>query len=50
MTMAILLTCSCGEKVPVELSQAGGETACKCGQAIDVPSLSKLRELSGKGA
>jgi hypothetical protein len=32
------------------MSQAGGETACGCGQSIKIPSLSKLRELSGKGA
>jgi hypothetical protein len=48
--MAILLTCSCGQSVPVEMAQAGGETACGCGQAIKIPSLSKLRELTGKGA
>ena len=48
--MAILLNCSCGQAVPVEFSQAGGETACQCGQPIKIPSLSKLRELAGKGA
>ena len=48
--MAISLACSCGQAVLVELSQAGGETACQCGQTIRIPSLSKLRELSGKGA
>jgi hypothetical protein len=49
-TMAYLLKCSCGKEVPVQSSQAGLEIACECGQAIKVPSLSKLRELSGKGA
>jgi hypothetical protein len=48
--MPIPLACSCGQTIPVEFSQAGGETACKCGQTITIPSLSKLRELSGKGA
>jgi hypothetical protein len=48
--MAISLACSCGQAVKVELSQAGGETTCQCGQTIRIPSLSKLRELSGKGA
>jgi hypothetical protein len=48
--MAINLTCVCGTPVAVELSQAGSELACRCGQPIRVPSLSKLRELSGKGA
>jgi hypothetical protein len=36
--------------VNVELAQAAGETLCKCGQTIKIPSVSKLRELSGKGA
>jgi hypothetical protein len=48
--MPIPLKCSCGREVPVQFSQAGAEIACECGQAIKVPSLSKLRELSGKGA
>jgi hypothetical protein len=48
--MAISLDCTCGQAVLVELSQAGGETTCRCGQTIRIPSLSKLRELSGKGA
>ena len=48
--MSIPLACSCGQTVPVELSQAGGETACTCGQTMKIPSLSKLRELSGKSA
>ena len=48
--MSITLTCQCGTLVPVELPQAGSEFVCECGQLIRVPSLSKLRELSGKGA
>ena len=48
--MAVPLRCTCGRDLSVELSQAGGEVACECGETIAVPSLSKLRELSGKGA
>jgi hypothetical protein len=50
INMTIPLACSCGQTVSVELAQAAGETTCKCGQVIRIPSLSKLRELSGKGA
>jgi hypothetical protein len=45
--MRYLLDCPCGRKLPVNRSQAGETVACECGSEIRVPSLSKLRELSG---
>ena len=44
------LDCPCGRKVGVRSSQAGSRLTCDCGSEIRVPSLSKLRELSGIGA
>jgi len=40
-----LLTCSCGERVPVEIGQAGGSVTCRCGTKLDVPTLRQLRHL-----
>jgi len=40
-----LVTCSCGNQVPVEVGQAGGRIACSCGSMVDVPPLRKLRHL-----
>jgi hypothetical protein len=40
-----LLTCDCGEVVPVELGQAGGHVVCRCGKSLAVPALRSLREL-----
>jgi hypothetical protein len=45
--MQYLLDCPCGRKVPVQRSQAGENVTCECGSEFRVPSLSKLRELSG---
>ena len=40
-----LLPCSCGEKLPVEMSQAGQHVSCKCGMLLEVPPLRSLPEL-----
>ena len=40
-----LVECSCGNKLPVEIGQAGGRITCTCGNVVDVPPLRKLRHL-----
>jgi hypothetical protein len=40
-----LLDCRCGNRVPVEIGQAGGQITCKCGTQLDVPPLRQLRHL-----
>ena len=40
-----LLTCSCGNMLPVDVGQAGGQLVCSCGRTIDVPTLRNLRHL-----
>jgi hypothetical protein len=40
-----LVECSCGNKLPVEIGQAGGQVTCTCGNLVDVPPLRKLRHL-----
>jgi len=40
-----LLSCTCGEQVPVEVGQAGGKVTCRCGTQLDVPALRQLRHL-----
>lgn len=40
-----LVECSCGNKLPVEVGQAGGRITCTCGGLVDVPPLRKLRHL-----
>src|SRR5690349_6213020 len=42
---AYLLNCSCGNQIPVEIGQAGGQAACSCGRLVDVPPLRQLRHL-----
>jgi hypothetical protein len=44
------LACACGREVVVTAAQAGTEVVCQCGKEVWIPSLSKLRELSGRGA
>lgn len=45
------VTCACGGETPVSASAAGGSATCRhCGKEIAVPSLSRLRQLTGKGA
>ncbi len=44
--MKYLLPCDeCGEKMPIDVSQAGQQTTCQCGQMLGVPSLRGIREL-----
>lgn len=40
-----LLSCECGESVPVETGHAGGQVDCICGRTLDVPPLRVLRHL-----
>jgi hypothetical protein len=40
-----LVECTCGNKLPVEIGQAGSQIACSCGNLVDVPTLRKLRHL-----
>ena len=44
--MKYLLPCDrCGEKTPIDVSQAGQQITCGCGQMLGVPSLRGIREL-----
>jgi hypothetical protein len=43
-----LVECSCGNKLPVEIGQAGGRITCTCGNLVDVPPLRKLRHLQAE--
>ncbi len=45
MSNRYLLTCRCGETVPVEPKHAGSQVECSCGVKLDVPSLLELRKL-----
>jgi hypothetical protein len=40
-----LVECTCGNKLPVEMGQAGSQITCTCGNLVDVPTLRKLRHL-----
>jgi hypothetical protein len=40
-----LVECSCGNKMPVDVGQAGGRVTCSCGNQLEVPQLRKLRHL-----
>jgi hypothetical protein len=43
-----LVECTCGNKLPVEIGQAGGRITCTCGNLVDVPPLRKLRHLQAE--
>jgi hypothetical protein len=45
MPTKYLLTCQCGRKHEVDVSQSGLELACECGQKLSVPTLRGLRAL-----
>ena len=45
MTDKYLLSCSCGEKIPVEPRQAGEIIRCTCGASLDVPTMLQMRAL-----
>jgi hypothetical protein len=40
-----LVECNCGNKLPVDIGQAGGRVTCTCGNLVDVPPLRQLRHL-----
>jgi hypothetical protein len=44
------VSCQCGKRIPVKAEDAGTTIGCECGQSVRVPSLSKLRTMSGVGA
>lgn len=43
--MKYLLPCSCGKSVTIEVSQAGQQVRCECGQLLDVPPFRAIRTL-----
>ena len=45
MPQQYLLPCSCGQKIRIESSQAGGQVACGCGRTLAVPTLRGIRRL-----
>ena len=45
MSTLFLVPCSCGEKLQVEISQAGEVLVCSCGRSLEIPALRSLRQL-----
>ena len=45
MPTSYLLPCSCGQKVPVDLRQAGEVVECSCGRSLDVPTMLQMAAL-----
>ncbi len=46
MSVKYLLPCpSCGEKIAVEIAQAGQEIHCKCGAGVSIPTMAGIRTL-----
>jgi hypothetical protein len=45
MSSQYLLPCSCGQKVAISPSQAGGQVSCSCGKSLAIPTLRGIREL-----
>jgi len=41
------MSCHCGRTIVARAKDAGGSITCKCGNAIQVPRLSELRQLAG---
>ena len=48
--MTYAISCPCGKTLPVSATQAGGRILCSCGQSVDVPVLSRLRQAVGQEA
>ena len=50
--MKYQLPCSCGESIPLDITQAGQTVTCRCGEAQQAPSLLKTKKLpmSDKGS
>ena len=40
-----LLTCQCGNDLPVEVAQAGDSLTCECGENITIPNLRDVKML-----
>ena len=45
MSAHYLLPCSCGNKVRVDVGQAGGQVECTCGKTLAVPTFRGLKQL-----
>ncbi len=45
MTVKYLLPCDCGERVVIELGQAGQRVACVCGKELTVPTMRGIKVL-----
>ena len=43
--MKYLLPCSCGESIPLDITQAGQTVTCRCGAAQQAPSLLNIKKL-----
>jgi len=43
--MQYLLPCSCGESIPLDVTQAGQTVTCRCGKTQQAPSLLKIKKL-----
>ncbi len=50
MSSQYLLPCSCGRRLPVDLSQAGNLIRCECGEQQEVPTLLRLKQLEPAGS
>ena len=44
------ISCRCGKQLTVNTEQAGTTIRCDCGETVQVPSLSLLRQTAGQGA
>lgn len=44
------IPCECGKSLEVASTQAGTEIPCACGRLVNVPRLSQLRQMAGRGA
>ena len=49
MAQKYLLSCECGETIPVEVSQSGEIVTCACGRSVTVPSMREVRQLPTAG-
>jgi hypothetical protein len=43
--MKYKLPCSCGQTIPIEVSQAGQTVRCNCGADVEVPAMRLIRSL-----
>ncbi|NLF06481.1 MAG: hypothetical protein GX594_00660 [Pirellulaceae bacterium] len=50
MNNKYLLPCRCGEKLSIELRQAGEEVVCRCGARMQVPTMLEIRALEPAAA